>query len=90
MCTPVSSCHPSFLASSYYISHGDQRWGLQNIEAAYPDITRYTKNSEQYARRLHDAIVKLLQSSTSHKFALKIMPDLIKGETLGVAPAVTE
>jgi DNA-binding LacI/PurR family transcriptional regulator len=57
-----------------------------SLRYAVPAITRYTKNPEQYACRLHDTIVNQLQSRSSNRSSMYIMPDLVKGESLGSAP----
>lgn len=57
-----------------------------SLQFAVPAITRYTKGTEQYARRLHKAILKQLQGGSPGKTSLLFMPEWIKGETLGPRP----
>ena len=57
-----------------------------SLQFAVPAITRYTKGSEQYARRLHKATINALQGAASKTSQVRFMPEWIKGETLGPAP----
>lgn len=58
-----------------------------SLQFAVPSITRYTKGSEQYAHRLHKISINVLQGNMPRTPQVRFMPEWIKGETLGPAPA---
>ena len=56
------------------------------LRHVYPEPTRYDNQSHQLARRLCEQILALLKGSSVRRSQINIMPDFIKGASLGPPP----